>query len=161
MPNLIVTSPYLRTKQTAQPTFERFPDVPVEIWPVQEFTYLEPSRWNGTLVRERRERVESYWRECDPEFCDGPGAESFVTLLRRNEDALRTLTTLPPGTEVFIFSHALFMQAIRVTVVDAYAPARQKMGNFVSACRMSPIQNEMAMALQLEEDGWQLVPVVY
>lgn len=41
-PNLIVTSPYVRTQQTAQPTLERFPDVPQEEWPVQEFTYLAP-----------------------------------------------------------------------------------------------------------------------
>ncbi|MCL1962490.1 MAG: histidine phosphatase family protein, partial [Desulfovibrionaceae bacterium] len=47
-PSLIVTSPYLRTRQTAAPTMERFPDVPVEVWPIEEFTYLQPSRWNGT-----------------------------------------------------------------------------------------------------------------
>jgi hypothetical protein len=38
-PSLIVTSPYLRTHQTAAPTIERFPNVPVEVWPIQEFTY--------------------------------------------------------------------------------------------------------------------------
>src|ERR1700733_9254103 len=76
MPNLIVTSPYLRTQQTAQPTIARFPDVSVEAWPIQEFTYLEPSRWNGTLSVERKPYIEAYWRTGDPEFCDGPGAES-------------------------------------------------------------------------------------
>ena len=35
-PTLIVTSPYLRARQTAQPTIDRFPDVPVEEWPIQE-----------------------------------------------------------------------------------------------------------------------------
>jgi broad specificity phosphatase PhoE len=39
-PDLIVTSPYLRTQQTAAATIERFPNVPVEVWPIQEFTYL-------------------------------------------------------------------------------------------------------------------------
>lgn len=29
-PSLIVTSPYVRARQTAEPTTERFPDVPVE-----------------------------------------------------------------------------------------------------------------------------------
>jgi broad specificity phosphatase PhoE len=48
-PSLIVTSPFLRTQQTAAPTIERFPDVPVQVWPIEEFTYLQPSRWNGTL----------------------------------------------------------------------------------------------------------------
>jgi broad specificity phosphatase PhoE len=30
-PSLIVTSPYLRTQQTAAPTIERFPNVPVQV----------------------------------------------------------------------------------------------------------------------------------
>ena len=34
-PALIVTSPYLRTQQTAAPTIARFPDVPVEVWPIE------------------------------------------------------------------------------------------------------------------------------
>ncbi|HSF76605.1 MAG TPA: phosphoglycerate mutase family protein, partial [Microcoleus sp.] len=39
-PDLIVTSPYLRTQLTAQPLIEKFPHTPVEVWQVQEFTYL-------------------------------------------------------------------------------------------------------------------------
>ncbi|MDW5266944.1 MULTISPECIES: phosphoglycerate mutase family protein [Acidobacteriaceae] len=38
VPGLIVTSPYLRTRQTAAPTIERFAKVPAEIWPIREFT---------------------------------------------------------------------------------------------------------------------------
>ena len=74
-PSLIVSSPYLRTHQTAQPTIERFPNVPV--WPIQEFTYLEPRRWNGTMSAKRKPHVEAYWRAADPEFCDGEGSEGF------------------------------------------------------------------------------------
>ena len=40
VPSLLVTSAYLRTRQTAQPTLARFPHVPVEAWPIEEFTYL-------------------------------------------------------------------------------------------------------------------------
>ena len=63
-PDLIVTSPYLRTQQTAAPTIERFPEVPLEVWPIQEFTYLQPSRWNGTLSSERMQFIERYWAQC-------------------------------------------------------------------------------------------------
>ena len=38
-PALVVTSPYTRTQQTAAPTIARFPGVPVEVWPIEEFTY--------------------------------------------------------------------------------------------------------------------------
>src|SRR3546814_8565469 len=47
-PALIVTSPYTRSRQTAAPTIARFPEVPAERWPIGEFNYLQPARWNGT-----------------------------------------------------------------------------------------------------------------
>ena len=57
-PTLIVTSPFLRTQQTAAPTIERFSDVAVEVWPIEEFTYLQPSRWNDTLAADRAPHLE-------------------------------------------------------------------------------------------------------
>lgn len=95
-PALIVTSPYLRTQQTAAPTIERFPAVPVETWPIEEFTYLQPARWNGTRSAERMPHLERYWADADPAYCDGEGAESFAALLRRAEAALARLAVLPP-----------------------------------------------------------------
>ena len=41
-PALIVTSPYTRTRQTAAPTIARFPGVPVEVWPIEEFNQDRP-----------------------------------------------------------------------------------------------------------------------
>src|SRR3546814_14466565 len=65
-PALIVTSPYTRTRQTAAPTIARFPGVPVEVRPIEEFTYLPPARWNGPRratpigSASRRNRVGQY-----------------------------------------------------------------------------------------------------
>ncbi len=129
-PELIVTSPYIRTQQTAAPTIERFPNVPVEVWPIQEFTYLQPSRWNGTLSAERMPHIERYWAEADPEFCDGEGAESFSTVLRRAEAALERLAAMPEGALVYVFSHGQFIQAVRSLVVDAGMSDREKMKKF-------------------------------
>src|SRR4051794_23129291 len=39
-PVAIITSPYLRAVQSAQPTIRRFPQARLEEWPVHEFTYL-------------------------------------------------------------------------------------------------------------------------
>jgi broad specificity phosphatase PhoE len=39
-PDLIVVSPFVRARQTAMPLCERFPAVPVQVWPVQEFTFV-------------------------------------------------------------------------------------------------------------------------
>jgi broad specificity phosphatase PhoE len=129
-PSLIVTSSYLRTQQTAVPTIERYPGVPVELWPVQEFTYLQPSRWNGSLAAERMPHIERYWKEADPAYCDGEGAESFETLLRRAGSALERLQSLPEQALVYIFSHGQFMQAVRSLVIEEGLTDRQKMQKF-------------------------------
>jgi 2,3-bisphosphoglycerate-dependent phosphoglycerate mutase len=87
-PSLIVTSPYVRTKQTAQPARERFPEVPHEEWPVQEFTYLSGLHGRLTTAAERRPLVEAYWLRADPHHVDSPGSESFAGVLRRAHDTI-------------------------------------------------------------------------
>jgi broad specificity phosphatase PhoE len=129
-PSLIVTSSYLRTQQTAAPTIERFPSVPVEVWPIQEFTYLEPNHWNGTFSVARKPYIDAYWEACDPEFCDGPGAESFTALLRRAEAALQRLEAASHDGQVFLFSHGQFIHAVRMIVLYPEASDREKMERF-------------------------------
>ncbi len=113
-PTLIVTSPYLRTAQTAAPTIARFPDAPVETWPIQEFTYLDTERWNGTLSSVRKPFIEAYWKRADPKHVDGPGAESFSTLLCRAEATLDRLNASPDDSIVYVFSHGQFIQAVNM-----------------------------------------------
>ncbi|MBX9660673.1 MAG: phosphoglycerate mutase family protein, partial [Nitrospiraceae bacterium] len=114
-PTLIVVSSYQRTWQTAAPLITRFPDVPVEEWRVQEFTYLEPSRCAGTTGVERRPWVEHYWKSRSAEYCDGPGAESFMDLLCRVREMRSRFEALPTGSQVAVFTHGQFLQALRLT----------------------------------------------
>ncbi|MDP9900718.1 histidine phosphatase family protein [Variovorax ginsengisoli] len=125
-PTLIAMSPYLRTHLTAQPTIDRFPDVPVEILPMEEFTYLEPSRWNGTSRQVRLPHIESYWGSADPEFCDGPGAESFQTLLDRVGRTLARFEGLPSDALVYAFSHGQsFRRFVRACCIRAGQRSRR------------------------------------
>ncbi len=140
-PYLIVTSPYLRTKQTATPTIERFPNVPVEVWPIQEFTYLEPSRWNGTLSVDRMPHIERYWQDAQPDYCDGEGAESFGTLLRRAREALARLQSLPEDSLVYVFSHGQFIQALNLVLRFPSVTDGEIMRMFWSYNREHPIDN--------------------
>jgi broad specificity phosphatase PhoE len=130
IPSLIVTSPYLRTQQTAAPTIERFPDVLVEEWPIQEFTYLQPSLWNGTLSSERMPTIERYWAQADPEYCDGDGAESFGTLLKRAKGVLARLAAMPEDALVYVFSHGQFIQAVQSLVADINLTEHEMMQKF-------------------------------
>jgi probable phosphoglycerate mutase len=50
-PDLIITSPYLRTQQTAQPLADKYPLVPTERWPKHEFNFLSPITLSPLTVR--------------------------------------------------------------------------------------------------------------
>lgn len=110
-PDLIVTSPYDRTKATAAPTRARFPHVPHEEWPVQEFTFLAPARYAGTTLPERMPAVRAYWERADPAGLDGPGSESLLDLFAR---VLALLARLEAAPQQFIalFSHGEFLRAL-------------------------------------------------
>lgn len=156
-PTLLVTSPYLRTQQTATPTIERFPGVPVAVWPVEEFTYLQPVRWNGTLAAERAPRRLYYWNMADPTYCDGVGAESFGVLLRRAEATLHRLAALPTASLVYVFSHGQFIQAVRAVVTEATLDDRGKMLNFWQPGVPPAISNAEQVAFRLVDEHWQLI----
>lgn len=156
-PSLIVTSPYLRTQQTAAVTIEQFPNVPVEVWATQEFTYLQPSRWNGTRSSERMPVIEKYWGDADPKYCDGEGAESFNTLLKRAKAALDRLSVMPEDTLVYVFSHGQFIQAVRSLVIDGELTEREKMRKFW--WKGSPaIANAELVKLSFDDGVWRYSP---
>lgn len=154
-PTLMVTSPYLRTRQTAAPTIERFPDVPVEVWPIEEFTYLQPSRWNGTLSSTRMPYLERFWSAADPTYCDGEGAESFATLLRRAEKALERLSALSPDALVYVFSHGQFIQAVRAVINEGHLDDKGKMERFWKKGAPPAISNGQRLNLHFGSKGWR------
>ena len=153
-PTLIAMSPYLRTHLTAEPTIQRFPDTPVEILPMEEFTYLEPSRWNGTSRQTRLPHIEAYWGNSDPSHCDGPGAESFETLLARVERTLRRFESLPDDSLVYAFSHGQFMQGVRQSLLHPSWSAQQKMAHFWAFNAEHPILNADQLEVRFQAGRW-------
>ena len=152
-PSLIATSPYVRARQTAEPTMERFSDVPVEVWPIQEFTYLQPSRWNGTLTRDRKPHIDRYWGTADPMYSDGAGAESFSTLLERARAALARLQAMPDDALVYLFSHGQFIQALNLLVRYEGMAEGEIMRMFPSYDRECPIGNSDLLTLTRGQEG--------
>lgn len=108
-PSLIVTSPFYRTKQTAQPTIERFPSVPQAQWQIQEFNYLATARRKNTTLAQRIPMAEEYWQRCDPFYVDGAGAESFAQMMNRVHYLQKQIKQLQEGLYV-VFSHGMFMR---------------------------------------------------
>ncbi len=110
-PSRILSSPYLRAMQTAQPLASKF-NLEVMTAPVQEFTYLCPAKCAGTTVAERRSWVAEYWKASDPDFRDGPEAETFREFVERTKVALQLVRVLGSGM-VVVFCHGQFMQMVR------------------------------------------------
>lgn len=107
-PSRVLSSPFQRAIDTAIPLAARF-GLPVEAAPVQEFTYLSPSRCAGTSARERRPWVDNYWRNAKPSHRDGVGAETFHEFATRVQAAMRDIVR--DGDDgVVVFCHGQFIQ---------------------------------------------------
>lgn len=115
-PVLIAASPFRRALQTAEPTIRRFPDVPYEEWPVEEFTYLGKLHALDTTAEERLPYAEEYWRRSDPTYVNGDDGESFADLMRRVDDVMARAAAYPDGL-VAVFTHGLFMRALAWSIL--------------------------------------------
>jgi broad specificity phosphatase PhoE len=152
-PDFIVTSPYLRTKQTARPLLERFNNIEEAEWMVQEFTYLSPAKCQNTTAQERRPLVNQYWERNDPFFSDGIGAESFADLLKRVEYFIEQVK-LPEKKSIAVFSHGQFIRAIIWRFLsgntDVSPLVMKQFRNFMTSFE---IPNASTMKIQVEKDG--------
>ncbi len=154
-PSRIVTSPFLRARQTALPLALRFKlDEAVEMdETVREFTYLSMPPL-AQKPADRYPAVEAYWATMDPELAFA-GAESFRAFLERTcRFAKRAAQT--PGTSV-VFSHGLFMSLFKML---AASPRCDPDGRFMAAVdqarRLNEIANTEWHTYRWQEDRWQL-----
>jgi broad specificity phosphatase PhoE len=130
-PNLFVVSPYLRARQTAEPSLKKFSEVPVEVWPVQEFKFLGDQHFDKPTNKDMRAPIsEAFWTNPAPDTREGPGAETFNELMKRVHSCLERLRSLDAeGMEnVVIFSHGQFMMALRLWLKD---PSRKIDSSFM------------------------------
>jgi len=138
-PRLIVTSPFLRARQTAQPTIDRYPEAAFEQWPVQEFSYLGPLG-RPTTAHERAPEVREYWERADPQSAE-PGAESFAGLTGRVTSFLGRLGTQDDGP-VAVFTHGIFMRAVAWHLLSGVsAPGPADMRCFRTFTGLYPVPN--------------------
>jgi broad specificity phosphatase PhoE len=110
-PDLIVSSPYVRALESAQALLDRFPSTPLEIWPVQEFTYLSSLQYLNTTVSERRAAANKYWMKADPNYWDGPESETFNQMITRIEKTISNINDCHQDF-ILIYSHGWFIRAL-------------------------------------------------
>jgi probable phosphoglycerate mutase len=160
-PGLLVTSPYVRARRTAEPAAARFPGVPLEEWPVEEFTYLAAANRAGSDNETRRPLVRAFWERSDPHFVDGEGAESFAAFLDRIHGTLARLALVDAPFTV-VFAHGLFLRVLLwLVLVGKVEPTPAAM----AACRAfaSGVPTPNACIAELRFDGtrvWTTTPRV-
>jgi broad specificity phosphatase PhoE len=146
-PDLLIVSPFLRAHETAQPIRERWPDVPSEVWPIQELTYLSPERCRGTTAATRRPWIEAYWQRCDPDYLDGPDAECFRAFMGRLSDFHRRLSALA-SPFVIAVGHGQFFRAYLWGRDEDFATTPQRMRDYRLAETARPMANGEVIELQ-------------
>lgn len=152
-PDLIVTSHYIRTQQTADPLRQRFANAPYETWGVHEWTQLTPSKYRGTTNAERRPKVMAYYDRKDPNFCDGAGAESFVDLFRRVGQALDRAAQREEAT-IVMFTHGHFMRAVIWSILSDRLPSTpEAMERFLLFSEALDVPN-LAMLTLRSQNEW-------
>ncbi len=139
-PDLLIVSPFLRAQVTADPIRARWPSTPCETWPIQELTYLSPARCRGTTAAARRPWVEEYWQRCDPDYRDGPDAESFRAFAGRLGDFHHRLLAFDGGFVIAV-GHGQFFRAYLMARIEGFAGTADWMKRYRSAEAARPMAN--------------------
>lgn len=155
-PDLIVVSAYSRTAETAAPTIARFPDVPCEVWPVHEFTQLAVAKYHGTCWNDRTSDNSNYWSRNDPDYIDGPGAESFSQLIARVDETIERAARLP-HKHTAIFTHGMFMRALFLRITRPELDNKALMQATNESRHTLKVPNTSRMRLSLSDHG-KLIP---
>jgi probable phosphoglycerate mutase len=150
--DLIVTSSFQRTKQTAQPTLALFPTVPREVWAVHEFTYLGLQHDILSTIKERRAFVQNYWGRCKPFDVESPDSESFVLFIKRVKHLLFRLKQTSYDT-IAVFSHEQFICAFLWCLQRGWLNLTQDdMKDYREFLDANPIPNGGIVRVQFDDD---------
>lgn len=139
-PNLVVVTPYVRTRLTAAPLLERFPDTPVEEWDLHEFNILADESYVGKTWMDRRPAMHVYWERNDPDYIDGEGAESFTQFVGRIKTGFAKLQARPEEF-VVVFAHGFILQTMRLLLTQPGLSLKEHLHLLPHYTANSPIDN--------------------
>ena len=156
-PSQVIVSAFDRAAQTAAPLCRRFPEVPVAVWPIQEFSYLAPARYSGSRREDRAPAIRAYWHRLDPAFRDGDGAETFGEFWERLENFLERCRTL--RGRVAVFSHGQFLRGVLLRLLCGPLAVDEAMGRFRAFRLAVGLPNAAAFTVFLSRRGDRLSPI--
>ncbi len=155
-PQVLISSPMERAKQTARWTQSRFPNAPLREWDVEEFTMLCPAHYNNTTHEQREPQVRRYWDMNNPDYCDGVGAESFRSFMKRVDDLFRRVAHYDIE-RIAVFTHGNFMRGVLWSILHHNQPEiYRNMARFRRFMESIPVPNLHALELHNVVGNWSV-----
>lgn len=106
-PTGILTSAFLRTRETSEPFCQRWSMRPGVHGLLHEFSILDPVLIEGMDLAARRPLTQAYWDEADPDKRMGENAETFREFADRVMRFQGEMDALPDGT--LLFTHGMWL----------------------------------------------------
>ncbi|WP_186292682.1 histidine phosphatase family protein [Mucilaginibacter corticis] len=156
-PDIILPAKYLRTWQTALPLIRKFPDVPVKLINLHEFTYLSPESCVNSTSAQRNPLVDRYWQQAGPDDINGPDAESFNQFIKRLNSCIEMLENMA-GQNLVIFTHGHVLRALWQILGDhKFTSGREQMHHFYHQMGILPVPNLANFQAVYQKNKWQLI----
>lgn len=146
-PDLVMVSSFLRAQAMAAPLLVRWPELRVETWPIEEFTYLSPARCIGSTIEGRRAWAGDYWRRSDPDWRDADDAETFTEFTARLWAFAATLKGWE-GRFVAAFGHGQFFRAYLRGLTCGFEPSAGWMRSFRAEETGDPLVNAERVVIE-------------
>ena len=147
-PSLIISSPAIRAVDTAKPICERWPASAYDIWPIQEWVYLDPHYYFHANSFDRKQTVFSYWDKLDTHFSHENKAETFAQFIARVSDFHEKLLQLHGF--VVVVGHGMFFSAYLTCLEHGFQPTRELMALFRENEKNAPLKNGQIIKMDLE-----------
>lgn len=138
-PSRIITTCFLRTQQTAEPFVQHIPLAERGVWPLHEFIMLDPETCKETTKAQRKSRVDAYWKKADPNYLDGPGAETFTQFLSRVDLSLNLAKAPSDHKLTVVFCHGFVMRLIMLRLSNPDLNGNDLMQALQLPCNKFPI----------------------
>jgi 2,3-bisphosphoglycerate-dependent phosphoglycerate mutase len=158
-PDIIIHSPFIRTLQSARMTMDKFPDVTVEEWPVQEFIYLPHEKYKHTTQADRQVAVSEYWRQNKPALKTSVEAESFIEFIDRMQCLVEKLVSTKGHVIVFTHGHVIRAMIWKV-ITGVLKDDETAMLRYRSLRQALRIPNAAILKISLDEQELQMSQLI-
>lgn len=159
-PARVLTSSYLRARQTASPLCAKA-DVAPQVHPLlHEFSALDSDLIAGMLGAQRRPIADAYWQVSDPAARHGPQAETFAEFNDRVAGFIAELPALPDQT--VLFGHGIWFGLLCWLLLGFEAEDSTGMREFRTFQRAMEMPNCAVYSLDSSESGewtWQSLDI--